>query len=73
MVYRVNIITYLDEVESIAKEGCTIVIKFDGERDKKNFYTVVLSGDQLKDDYFRKDGADLPSLLREMINFYRNY
>ena len=73
MVYRVNMITYLDQVESIAQEGCTIVIKFDGERDKKNFYTVVLSGGQLEDDYFRKDGADLPLLLREMINFYKNY
>ncbi len=72
MAHRINISNYLDQVESIAKEGCTIVIKFDGERRKKNFYTVVLSGGQLKEDYFRKDGADLSLLLSEMIGFYKN-
>ncbi|PIT09507.1 hypothetical protein BGI40_08720 [Snodgrassella communis] len=73
MANKINLTSYLNQVELIAKEGSSVIIKFDGMRDEKNFYTVVLSGGKLKSDFFRKDGSDLSSLLYEMICYYKNY
>jgi hypothetical protein len=59
----------LRQAEEISKDGTNVVIKIDGERLQDNF-TVVFSGGPLGDDFFRKDGADLKTLLQEAIAFY---
>lgn len=59
-------------VDAIGREGSSAVIKVDGARENKAVYTVVLSGGSLGEDYFRKDGADLISVLQEAISFYQN-
>ena len=61
---------YWKNIEAIAKDGASVVIKLDGQGSKDNFYSVVLSGGKLKDGFFRKDGAELDLLLEELIAYY---
>lgn len=58
-------------LEAIGREGTTAVVKFDGGR-LDAAYTVVLSGLQLGESFFRKDGSDLFALLRDAIDFYNS-
>jgi hypothetical protein len=62
----------IDELQTLAQHGVVIVIKIDGERKSHaDIFTVVLSGGQLRpDDFFRKDGNDLSSLIDCAIGFY---
>ncbi|MCP4180217.1 MAG: hypothetical protein GY756_20830 [bacterium] len=65
----------LDIFEQIVSEGSTVIIKLDGERKLENisnYYTVVVSGGKLHDDFFRKDSNDLIELCDEAISFYNS-
>lgn len=57
-------------LDSIGRDSMNAVVKIDGARMDGSIYTVVITGSKLGDDFFRKDGADLPALLREAIDFY---
>lgn len=63
---------YWKDIETIAKDGASVVIKLDGQRSEDNFYSVILSGGKLNDGFFRKDGSELNSLLKELIEYYNN-
>ena len=60
----------MDGLERIGRSGSTALVKVDGARPDGAVYTVVISGGQLDETFFRKDGSDLPALLREGIAFY---
>jgi hypothetical protein len=60
----------LAALDAIGREGGNALVKIDGARPDGSFYTVVISGGRLGEAFFRKDGADLPALLREAISFY---
>jgi len=60
----------LAAIEAIGRYGATAIVKFDGERPEA-MYTVVISGSCFGDAYFRRDGSDVLSLLREGVEFYR--
>ncbi len=55
--------------DAIGRVCSTALVKVDGER-SKNVYTVLLSGGRLGKRVFRKDGDDLPGMLREAIVFF---
>lgn len=57
-------------LDAIGRDSTNAVVKIDGARTDGSVYTVVITGSKLGDEYFRKDGADLPALLREAIDFY---
>ena len=57
--------------DAIGRAGANALIKIDGSRPDGSIYTVVISGGQLGDAFFRKDGTELPALLEEAISFYR--
>lgn len=58
-------------LDAMGKDGATALVKVDGARAAGLVYTVLVSGGRLAHDVvFRKDGADLPPLLREAIAFY---
>jgi len=64
----------IEELESIAKSGATIVIKMDGSRfsdgDAK-LYTLMVSGGGLgADDFFRLDGEGLSDLISAELQYY---
>jgi hypothetical protein len=59
--------------EQMAAEGSTVVFKIDGERltaGIPNIYTVVVTGGKLKENFFRKDSANLIEAASEAIQFY---
>jgi hypothetical protein len=56
--------------DAIGRDGVNAVIKIDGARTDGNVYTIVISGTPLGERFFRKDGSDLASLLRDAIEFY---
>jgi hypothetical protein len=55
--------------EAIGRHGTTAVVKVDGGRPEAA-YTVVVSGSRLGEAFFRRDGSDVLSLLREAVEFY---
>ncbi len=55
----------LAALDAIGRSGGHALVKIDGERDGSQVYTVLVSGGRLGGDFFRRDGADLPTLLRE--------
>lgn len=57
-------------LDAIGRDGMSAVVKIDGARTDGSVYTVVITGSKLGEEYFRKDGADLPMLIREAIDFY---
>jgi hypothetical protein len=59
----------LQELDKHSNEGVTAIVKIDGERESQK-YTVVLSGGQLGERFFRQDGDCLPTLLELAIDFY---
>lgn len=59
----------LQVLDVIAKEGATIVVKLDGER-QADRYTVIVSGGQLQGNAYRGDGDDLRALLDEAVREY---
>lgn len=61
---------FWERIETIAKDGATVIVKLDGQRNDNNVYTVILSGGKLGSDFFRKDGSELTSLLNELIQYY---
>lgn len=56
--------------ETMGRDGATVVIKIDGDR-HEGVYTIVVSGSRLGEAFFRRDGSDVLSLLRDAIEFYR--
>jgi hypothetical protein len=60
----------LAALDAIGRQGGNALVKVDGARPDGAFYTVVISGGRLGEAFFRKDGADLPALLREAVSFY---
>lgn len=60
----------LAALDAIGRSGGHALVKIDGERDGRQVYTVLVSGGRLGSDSFRRDGADLPTLLREALRFY---
>lgn len=61
--------TLMATLDVIGREGANVVVKIDGGRLHAP-YTVVLSGPKLGDSLFRKDGAEVQTLLKEAIEFY---
>jgi hypothetical protein len=59
----------LQELDQLSNEGVTAIVKIDGERENQK-YTVVLSGGQLGERFFRQDGDVLPPLLALAVDFY---
>ncbi|WP_143696744.1 hypothetical protein [Variovorax sp. YR752] len=57
-------------LDAIGRDGMTAVVKIDGGRPDA-IYTVLVSGSQLGESFFRKDGNDPLVLLRDAINFYK--
>lgn len=57
-------------LDAIGRDGAIALVKIDGARLDGNIYTVLISGARLGDESFRKDGSDLPNLLRDAIKFY---
>lgn len=62
--------TLLSALDVIARDGGNAIIKVDGGRNDGQPYTVVLSGGRLGQDFYRRDGADLNTLLADAIAFY---
>lgn len=58
-------------LDAIGRDGASAVVKIDGARLDGAVYSVVVSGEHLGEKYFRKDGDDLSTVLREAIDFYR--
>jgi hypothetical protein len=56
--------------ESIGRSGLVSLLKFDGEREESQVFTVMVSGKKLGDRFFRQDGGDLGLLLDAAIDFY---
>ena len=56
--------------DAIGRDGVSAVVKIDGARPDAAVYTVVISGQQLGETFFRQDGNNLPALLRAAIEFY---
>lgn len=68
----------LAELDALARVGGNALVKIDGGRGDidgalPENYTVVLAGGRLRDEFFRRDGADLEQLLRDAIAFYRQH
>jgi hypothetical protein len=66
----------LAELDALGRLGGNALVKIDGGRHDVDgslpeTYTVVLAGGRLRDEFFRRDGADLEQLLRDAIEFYR--
>jgi hypothetical protein len=61
----------LAALEAIGRDGANALVKFDGQRQDKNF-TVVLTGPRFGESFFRCDGDDLLALLRDAIEDYRS-
>ncbi len=57
--------------DAIGREGVSALVKVDGARPDAAIYTVAVSGPCLGEAFFRRDGSDLPALLRAAIAFYR--
>jgi hypothetical protein len=55
---------------AVGRTGTNALVKIDGARADNRFYTVVLSGGQLGDAFFRNDGSELEPILREALAFY---
>lgn len=70
MVNNVIFSPLWEKIEIIAKENASVIIKLDGKRSEDKFYSVILSGGKLGENFFRKDGSDLTSLLEELIEYY---
>jgi len=67
--------THFAELEAIAREGATVIVKIDGARSRHdpNIYTLMINGGGLgKEDYFRKDGKEVDKLIKEAISFYNS-
>jgi hypothetical protein len=60
----------LSVFDAIGRDGTNAIVKIDGARGADCAYTVLVSGGRLGDSFFRKDGASLPDLLVEAIEFY---
>jgi hypothetical protein len=60
----------LAALDVIGQDGASALIKIDGARPDGSIYTVVVSGGRMGEAFFRKDGRELPPLLREAISFY---
>lgn len=56
--------------EAMGRDGATAVLKVDGDRHEA-VYTIVVSGSHLGEVFFRRDGSDVLSLLRDAVEFYR--
>jgi len=62
-----------EAIEIIANDGSSVLFKIDGERKNAGiptYYTIVVSGGKLHDEFFRKDGLALQELTYEAILFY---
>ncbi|MBB2488166.1 hypothetical protein H5407_23305 [Mitsuaria sp. WAJ17] len=59
----------LARLDCISRDGASVVVKMDGERDA-DMYTVVVSGGALGEDFFRRNGANVSELLEAAISFY---
>lgn len=70
MSYRGEIGDLIAALDAISQNGVTAVIKIDGERTQESRYTVVVSGPPLGEEFFRKDGSDLPSLIFGALEFF---
>jgi len=60
----------LAALDAVGRDGANVLLKIDGGRSDDRPYTVVVSGGRLGEEFFRKDGAALVSLLREAVVFY---
>ena len=54
-------------VDALAGLGVSLIVKVDGERDREQRVTVLLSGPPLDDDFVRLDGATIGSTLSEVL------
>jgi hypothetical protein len=61
----------ISELQRATADGGTLVIKVDNERRDANVYTVVIAGEKYGRRFFRRDGADLPAILRDALEFCR--
>src|SRR5689334_22148412 len=64
-----DVCSLLQVMDVIAKEGATVVVKFDGERTADR-YTVIISGGRLGADFYRGDSDDLSNSLEGGIRHY---
>jgi hypothetical protein len=60
----------LAALDAIGRDGGSAMVKIDGARANSDVFTVVVSGGRLGECFFRKDGSDLRSLLREAVAYY---
>jgi hypothetical protein len=65
-----EVVELLAALDAIARSGSNALVKIDGGRPGPEVYTVVVSGGRLGETFFRKDGADLRSLLRDGVSFF---
>ena len=70
MVVNSKLDSLFIELNAIARDGASVIVKLDGARTAELFYSVVISGGNLKEDYFRKDGGDLIPLIQEGVDYY---
>ncbi|MBA3464692.1 MAG: hypothetical protein H0T46_32465 [Deltaproteobacteria bacterium] len=68
----------LAELDALGRLGGNALVKIDGGRSDDGgalpeTYTVVLAGGRLRDEFFRRDGADLEKLLRDAIEFFKKH
>ena len=59
----------LAQLQRSTANGGVLVIKIDNERENGEVFTVVVSGTKYGGRFFRNDGADLMSILREALAF----
>lgn len=66
-----KVVELLAALDSISREGYSVLLKIDGERENGDIYTVVISGEEVESS-FHQDSANLPSILADAIAFYVN-
>lgn len=66
-------VALLAALDAVGRAGSNTIVKIDGERSGPDVYTVVVSGGRLGEKFFRRDGSDLRSLLREALSFYARH
>lgn len=64
-----NAADLLAALATFGREGVNIVLKIDHARTDDSIYTVVISGENLGENFFRQDDGDLAKILKASISF----
>ena len=59
----------LAELQQATADGAILVVKVDNERTDANVFTVVITGNKFGGRFFRQDGSDLVTILRNALAF----